>query len=116
MATFIKSLTVSIDSNGTLSEAIQLGENGYSKVFVEIPTMSTAAAIRLYGSGDGTTYRYLHEADPTTSAIGVSTMVLASATNGYITEIHTWAPYMKLQVTGTVCASADFKVFAVLNQ
>lgn len=116
MSTFIKSMTVSIDSNSTLSEAIQMGELGYSKVMLEIPTMSTAAAIRVYGSGDGSTYRYLHESDPTTAVVGVSTMVFASSTNGYIAEMQSWAPYMKLQVTGTVCASADFKVFAVINQ
>ena len=116
MATFIKSLTVSIDSNSTLSEAIQLGENGYDRVFVEVPTMSTAAALRVYGSGDGTSYKYIHGSDLHSSTVGGTTMIVQSAPNGAIVNLPTWMPYMKLQVTGTVCASCDFKIFAVLNQ
>ena len=115
MSTFVKSMTVSIASNYTLSEALSLGENGYHKVFVEVPTMSTATAMRIYGSGDGVSYKYMHESDPTTSAIGVSTMVIATCANGAFLELPSWAPWMKFQVTATLSAAAEIKVFAVLN-
>ena len=116
MATFVKSLTVSIASNGTLSEAAMLGEQGYSQVYVDMPSFSTNAAVRVYGSGDGSTYRYMHMAVPNTATVGTTTMVIASGANNRWIPLPAWAPYMKFQVTGTVCAAADIRVYGVLDQ
>ena len=115
MAYVIKSMTASIACNATLSDAIDLGEVDYSKVYVEIPTMSTAAAMRVYGAMDGSTYRYIHGSDLHSAAVGGTTMVINSAPNGALVQLPSWAKNMKFQVTGTVCANANIKVFAIVN-
>ena len=115
MSAFIKSLTASIASNGTLSEALELGYNGFEKVIIEIPTMSTAAAMKIYGSSDDTTYRYIYNSNPSTNTVEADILTLASSSSGYFTELNTWAPYMKFQVTGTVCAAASIKVFCIYS-
>ena len=116
MSTTIKSMTVSIDSNGTLSTVCQLGEVVYDKVLVQVPTFTTAAAMRIYGSCDGTTYSYLHGSDLNSSVVGGVTMEIGSAPNGCLVQLPYWASNMKFQVTGTVCASADITVFCVVNK
>ena len=110
---YVKSLTASIACNATLSEAMQMGIGiKYGKMFLQIPTFATAAAVKIYGSFDGTTYRYLNHSPANSATVALIPVVYASGANGYVAGLEYYAPYMKFQVTGTVCVGTNFRVFA----
>lgn len=100
-------------ASGASSTQIFL-DKAYSKVFAEIGSMSTAAALDLWGSSDGSTYRPSYERVNTASvqyqAVSISTSVGA---NGGIAPIEAIYPYLQFRASAVVSGGVAIKLICV---
>lgn len=82
----------------------------YSKVFVELPTMSTATAFDVYGSTDGTTFRQVFERVNTAPVQYQSLTISAGVgTNGGCAPLEVAYPYVQLRATAVVSGGVAVK-------
>ena len=86
-------------------------DKSYSRVFVEVSTMSTAAAFDLYGSSDGTTYYPTFER-VNTATIQYATLTVASGVgaNGGVAPLQVSYPYVQLRASAVVSGGANCKL------
>lgn len=103
--------TGSIASGASTVTSIDLGTKSFSKVFVEVSTMSTAAAIDVFGSADGTTFRPVFERI-NTAPVQYQTMFVASGVgaNGGIAPIATGFRYVQFRASAVVSGGVTLKL------
>lgn len=106
----IKVFSGSIASGASTLTAIQLS-NGYSKVFAEVSTMSTAAALDVYGSTDGTTFYPLFER-VNTAPVQYQALTVASGVgaNGGAAPLNVAAPYVQFRASAVVSGGVTIKL------
>jgi len=93
MGNTVKYVTAALAANSKTLATADLGDNTYSKVFVAVPTFSTAAEVEIWCSNDG-------------SSFFKALTSVGSAANGTYQALNYVAPYVKLICTGTVCVAA----------
>lgn len=108
----LKVYTASIAS-GASSVSLAL-DRAYSTLYGELSTMSTAAAIDLWGSTDGTTFRPVFER-VNTAPVQYQTMVVASGVgaNGGVFPINTIYPYLQFRASAVVSGGVTVKLIGV---
>lgn len=94
--------TANIVSGASTLTSVQIPE-AYQRIFVEIGTMSTAAAMDVYGSSDGTTFRPVFER-VNTAPVQYQTLTVASGvgTGGGLIPIDMVYPYVQLRASAVV--------------
>lgn len=107
----IKVYTGTILSGASTVTSIDLGGRAYSRVYVELSTMSTAAAFDVYGSHDGTTFRPVFER-VNTAPVQYQTMVVGSAVgaNGGGAPLDVVYPYVQLRASAVVSGGVGVKL------
>jgi hypothetical protein len=82
----------------------------YSRVYLELSTMSTAAAFDVYGSTDGTTYRPVFERT-NTAPVQYQTLSVASGVgaNGGGAPLDVVYPYVQLRASAVVSGGVAVK-------
>lgn len=96
---FTGGVIASAASTGT---HIDLDTKAYSKVFVKLPTMSTAGACTVYGSIDGSSFYPVLER-VNTAPVQWQTMVIGTATSGAYAELGQLPfRYIKFAASATV--------------
>lgn len=93
MGNVVKYIASTLTANTKTHNTADLGDIAYSKVFLSVPTFSTAAEVDVLCSNDGTTFF-------------TALTAVVSGSNGKYIELNYVAPYIKLVTTGTVCAAA----------
>ncbi len=73
--------TCGIASGASTSSALDLGTKAYSLMAVNAVTMSTGAAVTVYGSVDATTY-YAVQERVNTATVQYQSVVIATTTSG----------------------------------
>lgn len=91
--------TQTVGANGTSTTGLNLKET-FKSLYGLIPSLSTNAAVNVLASSDGTNY------------YEVPSFAITSGNNNAWNALPTAFQYLKFQVTGTVCASADITVLA----
>ncbi len=76
-------------------------DKSYQRVFLEVSTMSTAAAFDVYASGDGTTYRQVFERVNTATCQYQSLTVATNVTNG-VAPLDVSAVYLQFRASAVV--------------
>ncbi len=83
------------------STATFILDKAYQRVFLEVGTMSTAAALDVYASGDGSFYRQVFERVNTAPVQYQSLTVATNATNAVV-PIDVNAAYLQFRATAVV--------------
>lgn len=98
-------------SGASTVTSINLGGKAFSKVFVELSTMSTAAAFDVYGSTDGTTFRPVFER-VNTAPVQYQTLTVASAVGagGGIAPLDPGYQYVQFRASAVVSGGLAVKL------
>lgn len=96
---YVKSFVGSIAS-GASTVSFDMGKS-WSKVFVEVATMSTAAELAVYGASDGATYRPVMERVNTAPVQYQALTIATTATNAF-SPIVPGARFVQLRASATV--------------
>ncbi len=94
------SQTVATGVTGATITAVDFGDRGYHKVFLEIPTMSTGTTVYAKASTDNSNFRRVQFA-AATSTVSYDWGVATAATNCFI-EVPAYARYMKPELKTAV--------------
>jgi hypothetical protein len=83
----------------------------YKTIFAEISTMSTAAALDVFGSTDNVTFRPVFERI-NTAPVQYQTLAVASnvGANGGIAPLPAHYPYLQLRASAVVSGGVTFKI------
>lgn len=85
-------------------------DKAYSRIYAQVPTMSTAATLTFYGSADGTSYYPLHEQAQTATiqwqALSVVTSVVSG---GAVLPIPFHVPYAQVRAGAAVANGMTVK-------
>lgn len=102
-------------TSGASSCQIDTGGATFARVFLELPTMSTAAAIDVYASLDGTTYYPLFER-VNTAPVQYQTLTVASGvgTGGGQAPLAVSAQYVQLRASAVVSGGVIAKLICHL--
>lgn len=73
--------TCGIASGASTSSSIDLGTKSFSRMFVNAVTMSTGAAVTIYGAVDNATF-YTVQERVNTSSVQYQTVTIATTTSG----------------------------------
>jgi len=100
-----------IVSGASTVTSLYMGGKAYSKVFVELSSMSTAAAFDVYGSHDGTTFRPVFERT-NTAPVQYQTLSVASGVgaNGGCAPLEVAYPYLQLRASAVVSGGVNVKL------
>lgn len=106
----VKVFTASIASGASTLTSIDVSKS-YSRIFIELPTMSTATTFDVFTSSDGTTFRPVFER-VNTAPVQYQALTIQSGVgaNGGIAELITPIRYIQLRgaavVSGGVVVNA----------
>ena len=105
--------TGSIASGASTLTSIHL-DKSYSRIYAEIGTMSTAAAITVFGSTDGTTFKQAFER-VNTAPVQYQTLTVASGVgaNGGTVPLDANYPYVQFQASAVVSGGVSIKLICV---
>lgn len=104
--------TCGIASGASTSSSIDLGMKSYTKMGLNAVTMSTGAAITVYGSVDDATY-YTVQERVNTATVQYATLTVATTTSGGWAQFD--APpyrYVKFTTSAVVSGGVSFTVVA----
>jgi hypothetical protein len=106
-----KVFTGTIASGASTVTSIYTGGKSYTKVFVELSTMSTAAAFDVYCSADGSTFRPLFERT-NTAPVQYQTLTIASGVgaNGGVAPLNVSGDYVQLRASAVVSGGVTVKL------
>ena len=106
----IKVFTGTIPSGASTLTQIAL-DKAYSRVFAHIGTMSTAAAIDVYGSDDGTPFHQVFER-VNTAPVQYQSLTVASsvATSGAYVPLEFGAPYVQFRASAVISGGCTIKL------
>jgi hypothetical protein len=107
-----KTFTTNLASN-TTNITMFIGDSAWARIYMRMPTMSTGAAVVLYGSLDGSTYLKIGRDVVNTAASTYATVEVGTSSSGMWCPIPVGFSYYKFQVTGTVCANTDINLVCV---
>lgn len=109
----IKVFSGNILSGASTLTSLQL-DKSYSTVYAEIGTMSTAAALDIYVSSDGSTFRPAFER-VNTATVQYQTMIVATSVgaNGGICAIEKVYPYYQFRASAVVSGGVAIKLICV---
>jgi hypothetical protein len=107
----IQVFTGLIASGASTSSSFDLGGKAYSRVFVEVSSMSTAAAMDVWGSSDGTTFRPVFER-VNTAPVQYQTHIVASGVgaNGGIAPLDVCYQYVQFRASAVVSGGVTLKL------
>lgn len=108
----IQVFSVGMASATTFTSMFSL-PNAYSRTYLEVPTMSTAADLFLVASTDGSTFRRVMQVAANTSTVQVNTFTIASAAagaGGRMVEVPANFPYLKVEASSAPASAAVFKL------
>lgn len=78
-------------------------DKAYGRVYVQVPTMSTAATLAFYGSADGTSYYpFMEQAQTATIQWQQITVATTVVSGGAVFPVPAHVPYVKLETGATV--------------
>lgn len=100
-------------ASGASSTEVDVAKS-WSKVLVDISSMSTAAAFSIYGSADGSTYRPVFER-VATSTVQYQALTVASGVgaNGGITELPFAFRYLQFRASAVVSGGVAIKAICI---
>jgi len=107
----IKVFTVSIASGASTPSTISM-DRGYSRVYAEVSSMSTAAALAVYGSTDGTSFRPVFERVNTAPVQYQALVIATNAANG-VAPIDCVFPFVQFRASATVTDGVTIKLICV---
>lgn len=107
----IKVYTGTIASGASTLTSISL-DKSYSKIYAEVSTMSTGAALLVYGSTDGSTFRPVYERVNTASVQWTDVYIGTACTNG-ITDLNCNFPYIQFRASAVIDGGASIKLICV---
>lgn len=94
---------VGIASGASTSSALDLGDRAHLKFSVTYVTMSTGAAVTVWGSTDGSTFRQVQER-VNTAPVQHQTLTVATSTSGTWCELNAF-PFRYAQFTTSAVVS-----------
>ena len=98
-------------ASGASSCEIDTGGDAFTKVFVQLPTMSTAVVFDVYGSHDGSAYAQVFERVNTAPVQYQSLIVAAGVgTNGGIAPLDVTSRYVQLRGSAVVSGGVAVKL------
>lgn len=109
MAGPLKVFSVGYSASASFSSSFSFPD-GVQRAFLEVPSFSTAAELKVYGSTDGSTYRLLMQDVPQTATVQIQTFSIASAAANRFVPLPICAPYIRFEPSAPVSASTTFKV------
>lgn len=106
--------TGTIASGASTVTSIDLGTKGYSRVFAEVGTMSTNAALTVFGSSDGTNFKPVFER-VNTAPVQYQTLTVATGTIGGIADLTGIAGirYAQFQASAVISGGCTIKLICV---
>jgi len=109
--------TGAIASGASTLTSVDLGTKAYSRVFAEVGTMSTNAALTVFGSSDGTNFRPVFERVKT-APVQYQTLTVATTAVGSIGGIADLTGvagirYVQFQASATIIGGATIKLICV---
>jgi hypothetical protein len=109
----VKVFSGSIASGASTLTSIDVSKS-WSRVYVELPTMSTAAELAVYGSSDGTTFRPVFER-VATSSVQYQALVVASGVgaNGGVAELAAPLQYLQFRASAVVSGGVALKLVCI---
>lgn len=108
-----KEYSVAIASGASTSSDVVLGANRYGRIAVQVGTMSTAAAIGLQATVDGTNYYNVFHPTINSATVATPAMYIASGvgTNGGVTVLPAGGyQQIRFVATAVVSGGVQFKV------
>ena len=108
-----KVFTDSIASGASTSGGVVIGANRYGRVAVQVGTMSTAAAIGVQATMDGSTFYNVFHPTINSATVATPQMYIASGvgTNGGITVLPVGGhEYIRFVASAVVSGGVQFKV------
>lgn len=97
-------------ASGASTASIVSFEKAYSKVFVEVSTMSTAAELAVFGSSDGSTFRPIFERIKTAPVQYQAVVIATTATNA-ISPLDFGFPYLQFRASAVVSGGVSITVY-----
>jgi hypothetical protein len=109
-----KVFTGTIASGASTATSIDISGQSYSKVFAQLSTMSTGAAVSVYGSADNSDFRPVYER-VNTATVQWQAVVIATATTAGLIELNGVAgiPYVQFRASATVVDGCTIKLICV---
>ncbi len=100
-------------ASGASSTQIAL-DKSYTQVFIELPTMSTAAVFDVYGSSNGTVYLPVFER-VNTAPVQYQTLTVSAGvgTNGGIAPLNTIYPNLQFRASAVVSGGVAIKLICI---
>jgi len=111
-----KVFTGTIASGASTVTSIDISDQSYSKVFAQIGTMSTNAALAVYGSIDNSDFRPIYERVNTATVQWQAVVVAtAAATAGGIVSLNdvTGIRYVQFRASAVVSGGCTIKLICV---
>lgn len=95
-------------ASGAATADFDLSKRGWRTVFLEIPSLSTNAAIDVAGSADGSTYKQIYLSVNTSTAQWGALTIPSSVANASV-ELPVSYQYIRLTTSAAVADGATFK-------
>jgi hypothetical protein len=101
--------------NGTLASgastvtSIDLGQDGWRHVYLDLPSLSTNAQVALFGSNDNSSFKAIHER-VNTATVQQQAYFIQSSSNNALVEVPFKLRYLQLRCSATVDDGGTFKV------
>lgn len=109
-----KVFTGTIASGASTVTSIDISGQSYSRVFAQIGTMSTNAALSVYGSIDNSDFRPIYER-VNTASVQWQAIVVATATTGGIVSLNDVAGvrYVQFRASAVVSGGCTIKLICL---
>lgn len=110
----VKVFSGSIASGASTLTSVELGGKAWSRVYVDVGTMSTAAALDVFQSTDGATFVPVFER-VATAPVQYQTLTVASgvATSGGRVPLDVQGPYVQFRASAVISGGCAIKVICV---
>lgn len=99
-------------ASGASTVSFDLGGKSYSRVYVEVGTMSTAAALTVFGSNDGTSFYPIFER-VNTAPVQYQTLTVASSNAGSIVPLDVPCNYVQFRASAVVSGGVSMALICV---
>lgn len=107
----IKVFTGTIASGASTLTQIAL-DRGYSRVYAEIGTMSTNAALTVYASTDGSDFKPVYER-VNTAPVQYQALTIATGTAGGMVPLDVNYPYVQFRASAVISGGCTVKIIGV---
>lgn len=109
-----KVFTGNILSGASTVTSIDITDQSFSKVYAQVGTMSTGAALSLYGSVDNSDFRPIYER-VNTATVQWQAVVVATAVTGGIVSLNdvTGIRYVQFRASAVVSGGCTIKLICI---